>query len=95
AEGRLAIRNGDLEPAERHLTEAKTAALSRGQRLHLIDIEVELAHVAVGRGDSDAAATHTESARSAVDSIAEGIADETLRLSFTAREETLLTVTRS
>ncbi|MFZ0014037.1 MAG: adenylate/guanylate cyclase domain-containing protein [Acidimicrobiia bacterium] len=94
AEGRLAIRNDELELAERHLTGAKEAALSRGQRLHLIDIQVGLGRVAESLGDSDAIVSHSDSARSAVSSIAEGIADETLRVSFTAREEALLTAPR-
>jgi tetratricopeptide (TPR) repeat protein len=85
AQGLLANRREDHDLATQSLSSAKEAALSRGQRIHLLDIEVERARIAARLGDAKGAATSGDSARSVLESIADGIVDETLRASYLER----------
>jgi tetratricopeptide (TPR) repeat protein len=81
-EGLLSERNGDIAAAERALTRAQEEAMSRGQRLALIGIMDARARLANTGGDAAQASAHTESTRSVVDTVAAGIADQTLRDGF-------------
>ncbi|HEX6222459.1 MAG TPA: adenylate/guanylate cyclase domain-containing protein [Acidimicrobiia bacterium] len=87
AEGLFAARTSDFEAATRTLTKAQEAAMSRGQRLRLIEIMGARAQVASLSGDQESAAAHAEAARSAIEAIAAGIADESLRAGFVGRWE--------
>lgn len=87
AEGLFAARSGALEKASRSLTKAQEEAMSRGQRLRLIEIMGARAHVAAAGGDQESAATRAEAARSVIEAIADGIADESLRAGFVGRWE--------
>lgn len=83
AEGLLSERAGDLEASSRALTRAQEEAMSRGQRLRLIEIEGARARLSSEVGDVDQAMAHAKSARTVIETLASGIADETLRVGFT------------
>lgn len=82
AVGLLETARGDDSAATKMLVQAQEEAMSRGQRLMLVTIERQRATLAALAGDSDEAASHVASARTAVDAIAEGIADDVLASSF-------------
>jgi class 3 adenylate cyclase/tetratricopeptide (TPR) repeat protein len=85
AEGLHLLATGSPDDAERSLMRAQEAALSRGQRVRLIEIQGARARAAQESGRDGDAAAHTESARSVVESIAAGISDEALRKSLVRR----------
>lgn len=85
AEGLLSFRSGQLDSADRALTKAQEEAMSRGQRLRLVEILSTRASVAATMGEGDVAMAHSEAAKSVIDAIASGIADETLRDGFLER----------
>ncbi|HXV72740.1 MAG TPA: adenylate/guanylate cyclase domain-containing protein [Acidimicrobiia bacterium] len=85
AEGLLSWLSGENEAADRALTKAQEEAMSRGQRLRLIEILRTRAKLATAEGNDAEAAAHQESASSVVSAIASGIADQTLREGFMAK----------
>jgi len=85
AEALLSQRSGDIEAAARALTKAQAEAMSRGQRLHLIETFGARAKLAATTGNPEEASAHVESARSVIEAVASGIADQTLRDGFVER----------
>lgn len=90
-EGLLAAKDGAIDEAERALIRAQEEALTRGQRIRLVEIMGARARIARLSGDASAEESHLASAYSATQAIAEGIADESLRTSFSTRWEHAIT----
>jgi tetratricopeptide (TPR) repeat protein len=81
-QGSVLELDGNIEQAAAALGEAHTQAMSTGQRLLLIRINAARSRLALAAGNGEEAAAHAETARSAVETIAESIVDADLRQSF-------------
>lgn len=80
----LAVADGDLERAESELLAAREGAMASAQLITLIGVHASMARLQSKMGRSDEAATALEAARSGIGVVADGIADQRLRESFTA-----------
>ena len=93
AEGEVSAAAGDFEDAAGALDTAQQAARGSGERLLLLRIHNARRRVASASGDVAAAEEASTAASTIVAAIAEAIADETLRGSFTRTWRERLTAT--
>jgi class 3 adenylate cyclase/tetratricopeptide (TPR) repeat protein len=84
-EGLVETRGKQVDSANRALETAQREAMEKGQRLLLVQIHQARADLATLEGNERAVEANRESARTAVEAIAESIADEDLTNAFLER----------